>query len=95
MFRFHFEKGKYVINKTKPAMRRSFVRSSGNIELNLSSPAKEKEGLIVDKKKRRILPLGDMGSLCPLGSRRMRVKDSFSLLVLEAKSTKNHRQLNP
>lgn len=49
MFRFHFEKGKYVINKTKPAMRRSFVRSSGNIELNLSSPAKEKEGLIVDK----------------------------------------------
>lgn len=49
MFRFHFEKGKYVINKTKPAIRCSFVRSSGNIKLNLCSPTKEKEGLIVDK----------------------------------------------
>ena len=33
----------------------------------------------------RILPLGDMGSLTPFGSRRTRVNVSFSLFVLKEK----------
>ena len=36
----------------------------------------------------RNLPLGDMGSLIPLGSRRMRVNVSFSLFVLKEKEKK-------
>ena len=47
-------------------MRRSFVRSSGNIELNLSSPTKEKEGLIVDKQSVENLTTWRHGKFVPV-----------------------------